>query len=92
MIPQGENAFVLSNHQSWTDFYAIHTLAQRKGMLRRCRYFAKSSLRYIPFFGFLFFLMDFQLLTSKVGVGVRWDVDSRKELDEGSCEIGEDIC
>jgi|SRR5271170_6118949 len=51
MIPQGENAFILSNHQTWTDFYAIHTLAQRKGMLSRCRYFAKSSLKYIPFFG-----------------------------------------
>ena len=52
MIPQGENAFILSNHQSWTDFYAIHALAQRKGMLNRCRYFAKSSLKYIPFFGY----------------------------------------
>src|ERR1700685_1263381 len=53
MIPQGENAFIISNHQTWSDFYAIHALAQRKGMLNRCRYFAKSSLKYIPFFGYV---------------------------------------
>ena len=28
----------------------------------------------------------------EVGVAFSWDGDSRKELDEGSCQIGEDIC
>lgn len=51
-IPRQENAFIVSNHQSWTDFYAIHTAAQKKSMLGRCRYFAKNSLKYIPFFGY----------------------------------------
>ena len=51
-IPRQENAFIIANHQSWTDFYAIHTAAQKKSMLGRCRYFSKNSLRYIPFFGY----------------------------------------
>lgn len=32
-LPHGENALVISNHQSWTDFYLIHSVAIRKGML-----------------------------------------------------------
>jgi 1-acyl-sn-glycerol-3-phosphate acyltransferase len=51
-IPREENAFILCNHQSYTDFWAIHTVAQRKSMLSRCRYFAKNSLRYVPLFGY----------------------------------------
>ena len=50
-IQDGESAFIICNHRSWSDFYAIHYLAERKNMLPRCRYFAKDSLKYIPFFG-----------------------------------------
>lgn len=32
-LPKGENALVVSNHQSWTDFYLIHSVAERKDML-----------------------------------------------------------
>jgi len=72
MIPQGENAFIISNHQTWSDFYAIHALAQRKGMLNRCRYFAKSSLKYIPFFGWAL------LLSGMVMVERNWMKDHAK--------------
>lgn len=32
-LPKSENALVISNHQSWTDFYLIHSVANRKDML-----------------------------------------------------------
>lgn len=40
-IPYEENALVISNHLSYSDFYLIHALASRRGMLGRCRYFSK---------------------------------------------------
>jgi len=61
-LPRQENALILANHQSWTDFYAIHTLAQKKSMLTRCRYFAKNSLRHIPLFGWAMVLAGMVML------------------------------
>jgi 1-acyl-sn-glycerol-3-phosphate acyltransferase len=56
-IPMEENAIVLSNHLSFADFYAIHSLALRKNMLSACKYFAKDSLKWIPGFGWGMWLM-----------------------------------
>jgi hypothetical protein len=42
-----ESAIIVSNHISWTDFYMIQELAIRSSMLGRCRWFAKSQLRFV---------------------------------------------
>ncbi|CAG8582077.1 32585_t:CDS:2, partial [Gigaspora margarita] len=56
-IPSNESAIVISNHQSFTDFYMLHSVAIRRNMLPHVKYFAKDSLKYIPFFGFGMWLM-----------------------------------
>ncbi|GAA99630.1 uncharacterized protein L969DRAFT_47621 [Mixia osmundae IAM 14324] len=51
-LPSKESALVISNHLAYSDYYLIHALALRKGMLRYCRYFAKDSLKWtLPIFG-----------------------------------------
>lgn len=50
-LPRLENAIVIANHVSWTDFYLIQALAVKAGMLGSSRYFAKASLRWVPFLG-----------------------------------------
>lgn len=57
-VPSDESALVISNHLSYSDFYLIHALASRKGMLGRCRYFAKKELKYIPILGWTLILVD----------------------------------
>ncbi|CAG8542964.1 8542_t:CDS:2 [Ambispora gerdemannii] len=52
-----DSAIVISNHRSFTDFYMLHSVAIRKNMLPHVKYFAKDSLKYIPFFGFGMWLM-----------------------------------
>jgi len=47
----GSSAFVLSNHQSWSDFYMIGALAIHFGMEPYNRYFIKDSVKYLPIFG-----------------------------------------
>ncbi|CAH1764860.1 6594_t:CDS:10 [Entrophospora sp. SA101] len=56
-IPSNESAVVISNHRSFTDFYMLHSVAIRKNMLPHVKYFAKDSLKYIPFFGYGMWLM-----------------------------------
>ncbi|KAI9229479.1 MAG: acyltransferase-domain-containing protein, partial [Piptocephalis tieghemiana] len=56
-IPFKESAMVIANHQSFVDFYLIHSLALRRRILSYCKYFAKDSLKYIPFFGWGMWLM-----------------------------------
>ncbi|CAG8786637.1 3201_t:CDS:2 [Cetraspora pellucida] len=56
-IPSDESAIVISNHQSFSDFYMLHSVAIRRNMLPHVKYFAKDSLKYIPFFGFGMWLM-----------------------------------
>lgn len=51
LLPPGESAIVIANHVEWTDFYFIQELALRSGMLSRCRWFAKSELKWVPFLG-----------------------------------------
>lgn len=50
-IPVQESAIIIANHKSYADFYLIHALAARRRMLFNCKYMAKDSLKYIPFFG-----------------------------------------
>lgn len=56
-IPPGESAIVIPNHISGSDFYLVHHLANRAGMLQWCNYFAKDSLKWIPGFGWGMWLM-----------------------------------
>ncbi|KAK9729281.1 hypothetical protein K7432_000431 [Basidiobolus ranarum] len=56
-LPANESAIVISNHVSTTDVYLIHSVAQAQGMLSYCKYFAKDSLKYIPFFGWGMWIM-----------------------------------
>ena len=50
-LPEGESAIVVSNHVGWTDVYMVQELADRAGMLGRCRWFAKKQLKWVPFLG-----------------------------------------
>lgn len=62
-IPAGESAIVVSNHLAWSDFYMIQALAIRKGMLGRCRYFAKRQLRLVPFLGWGLWAMGMPMVS-----------------------------
>ncbi|CAH7666737.1 hypothetical protein PPACK8108_LOCUS1089 [Phakopsora pachyrhizi] len=58
VLPAGENAIVMANHLSYSDFYLINGLAARKGMLPYCRWFVKSSLMWqLPIFGLSMYLI-----------------------------------
>ncbi|KAL1889097.1 hypothetical protein Sste5346_009162 [Sporothrix stenoceras] len=74
ILPHGESAIVVANHVSWCDFYMIQALALPAGMLGRCRYFAKTQLKWVPFLGWGLWAMGMPLVTR------RWDRD-QKELD-----------
>ncbi len=73
-LPVGESAIVVANHVAWTDFYMIQALALRAGMLGRCRWFAKSQLRWVPFLGWGLWAMGMPLVTRD------WTHD-RREMD-----------
>jgi 1-acyl-sn-glycerol-3-phosphate acyltransferase len=71
-IPQHESAIVVSNHVEWTDFYMIQELAERAGMLGRCRWFAKQQLKWVPFLGWGLWAMGMPLVSR------RWADDERE--------------
>lgn len=73
-LPQGESAIIVSNHVAWSDFYMIQELSQKAGMLSRCRWFAKKSLRYVPFLGWGLWTMGMPLVSRQ------WAQDQR-EMD-----------
>lgn len=73
-LPVGESAIIVSNHVAWSDFYMIQAVALRKGMLGRCRYFAKKQLRIVPFLGWGLWAMGMPLVSRN------W-VKDRSELD-----------
>ncbi|OQO06346.1 hypothetical protein B0A48_08935 [Cryoendolithus antarcticus] len=62
-LPAGESAIVVSNHVEWTDVYSIQELAIRSGMLSRCRWFAKSQLRWVPGLGWGLWAMGMPLVS-----------------------------
>ena len=43
-LPVGESAFCIANHVFFGDWFLIHVVARRKGMLSYCRYFLKVFL------------------------------------------------
>lgn len=61
-LKSGESAMVILNHRSFADFFLLHTVAIRHGMIWFCRYFAKDSVKWIPFFGWGIRLMGMILL------------------------------
>ncbi|MCJ1280883.1 hypothetical protein MMC26_000200 [Xylographa opegraphella] len=73
-LPAHESAIVVANHVSWTDFYMIQALAIKAGMLGRCRWFAKSQLKTVPFLGWGLWAMGMPLVTRD------WTHDSQ-EMD-----------
>ncbi|KAG0352514.1 hypothetical protein BGZ54_002718 [Gamsiella multidivaricata] len=56
-IPHHESALVFGNHRSFVDFYMFHSVAARRGMVNYMKYFAKDSLKYIPFYGWGMWIM-----------------------------------
>ncbi|CAK7221554.1 hypothetical protein SBRCBS47491_004564 [Sporothrix bragantina] len=74
VLPHGESAIIVANHVMWCDFYMIQELAVRAGMLGRCRYFAKTQLKWVPFLGWGLWALGMPMVSR------RWDKD-KKELD-----------
>jgi 1-acyl-sn-glycerol-3-phosphate acyltransferase len=60
--PKNESALVISNHCSFLDFCMVHSVSLRCDMLGNCRYFAKDSIKYMPFFGWGMYLAGFIFL------------------------------
>ncbi|KAB2577780.1 Phospholipid/glycerol acyltransferase [Lasiodiplodia theobromae] len=73
-LPRGESAVVIANHVAWSDFYMIQEAARHAGMLGRCRWFAKRSLRWVPFLGWGLWAMGMPLVSRS------WATD-RAELE-----------
>jgi len=64
VIPPNENALVVANHLSYSDFYLINGLAARKRMLPYGRWFAKSSLKWqLPIFGWSMYLIGMVMVS-----------------------------
>jgi 1-acyl-sn-glycerol-3-phosphate acyltransferase len=61
-VPFHESALVISNHCSFLDWVMVHAVSQKRGMLGNCRYFAKDSIKYMPFFGWGMYLAGFIFL------------------------------
>lgn len=61
-VPKNESALVISNHCSFLDFCLVHSVSLRGDMLGNCRYFAKDSIKYMPFFGWGMYLAGFIFL------------------------------
>jgi hypothetical protein len=87
-LPAGESAIVVANHVEWSDFYLIQALAIRTGMLGRCRYFAKNTLRWVPVLGWGLMVMGMPLVSRK------WseDKDELERLFSGIKERSWPIC
>lgn len=62
-LPSGESAVVVANHVSWVDFFMLQALAQRAGMLGRCRWFAKRALKFVPLLGWGLWAMGMPLVS-----------------------------
>lgn len=71
-IPEGESAFVIANHAFFADFFLIHALSGRRGMMAYCRYFLKDSIKYIPVFGWGMYLCNMPFLKRN------WQRDSHR--------------
>lgn len=87
-LPHHENALVVANHVSWSDFYLIQAVAVRAGMLGSCRYFSKAQLKWVPLLGWGLVAMGMPMVTRD------WTSDQRelRRLFEGIKNGGWPIC
>ena len=75
-IPENnESALVISNHCSFLDFCLVHSVSMRRQMIGNCRYFAKDSIKYMPFFGWGMYFAGFIFLKRN------WALD-QKQINE----------
>jgi len=77
-IPDG-SAVLISNHVSYSDSIAIHCIAHRHTELGHVRPFAKSSLAYVPIFGWFGVFLNYIFLSRS------WDHDKiriRQQLND----------
>jgi len=68
-LPERETVIAIANHQWVLDWLMIFSLASRKGRLGVCKLFTKSSIRWLPGFGWGIYLLDFIFLSRN------WDKD-----------------
>lgn len=61
-IPDKENVLLICNHYSFSDFLLHIMFSRMHGRLFHCKYFAKESLKWIPFFGWGLKLADHILI------------------------------
>ena len=71
-IPEGESAFVITNHKFFGDFFCICCLARAKGMMGYIRTFVKWETFRIPLFGWSMYLNNFP------GLKRNWGTDKGK--------------
>ena len=57
-LPMGENAVVFANHQQMPDVLCIWKVARGSHMLRHLKWFAKSSLKWVPGMGWGMWCID----------------------------------
>jgi lysophosphatidic acid acyltransferase / lysophosphatidylinositol acyltransferase len=57
-IKPGENALVISNHQSWSDIVMISKVATKAKMINHQKWMAKNVLRFVPFIGWGLHFID----------------------------------
>ncbi|KAK3072475.1 hypothetical protein LTR53_006727 [Teratosphaeriaceae sp. CCFEE 6253] len=62
-LQPGESAIVVANHAAWADFYMVQEVAEHAGMLPSTCWFAKSTLKWIPFLGWGLWAMDMCLVS-----------------------------
>jgi len=58
VIPSGENAIVILNHQSMSDITVIFTLARMKARLGNLKWFVKDLIKYVPGIGWGMLFLD----------------------------------
>lgn len=58
IIPRGENAIVIANHQEMPDILAIMMFAIRKGRLGDMKWFAKNIIKFVPGVGWGMIFLD----------------------------------
>jgi 1-acyl-sn-glycerol-3-phosphate acyltransferase len=71
-LPNGENAFVIANHQSMPDIVALMMLAYRKRRLGDMKWFVKDAIKYVPGIGWGMLYLDCIFLKRD------WDRDADK--------------
>ncbi len=57
-IPKKENAFLICNHQSWSDIIVVLPFINSKGRIGDIKYFVKDSIKFLPGPGWCIYFMD----------------------------------